>query len=176
VLAAVPAAPARSRSGQRNGRRWELSGGLGSRLGGCPATVLALCGDQRDLDKGDGAEQLGAAEEWPALGGGRPHPYVGVARQTGIGRTGGRTRAADHGTWRDNFDAPRCGCGLGRRGASGRRGLRMARPREAARGLGHRGLARRKARGRRRGARARIPTSINSGYPCLTEFISKFLN
>jgi hypothetical protein len=119
VLAAVPAAPARSRSGQRNGRRWELSGGLGSRLGGCPATVLALCGDQRDLDKGDGVEQLGAAEEWPALGGGRPHPYVGVARQTGIGRTGGRTRAADHGTWRDNFDAPRCGGGLGRRGASG---------------------------------------------------------
>jgi hypothetical protein len=107
---------------------------------------------------------------WPAS------LYVGVARQKGIVRTGGRTRAADHGTWRDNFDAPRCGCGLGRRGASGRCGLGMARPREVARGLGRRGLVRRKARGRRRGARARIPASINSSYPCLTEFISKFLN
>jgi hypothetical protein len=74
--------------------------------------------------------------------GGRPPPYVGVARRTSNGGTGGRTRAADHDTWRDNFDAPQCGCGLGRRGALGRRGLGMARPWEAALGLGRRGMAR----------------------------------
>jgi hypothetical protein len=52
---------------------------------------------------------------------------------------------------------PRCECGLGRHGASGWRGLGMARPRETARGSdteGGRGLARARAlwSARRRGA------------------------
>jgi hypothetical protein len=37
----------------------------------------------------------------------------------GNGRTGGHPGAVDHDTEREDFDAPRCGCDLGRRGASG---------------------------------------------------------
>jgi hypothetical protein len=48
------------------------------------------------------------------------------------GRTGGLSGAADHGTERD-FDAPRCECVLGRRGASGRRTDRWSRARPDAR-------------------------------------------
>jgi hypothetical protein len=86
------------------------------------------------------------------------------------GRTGGRTRVADRGTWRDDSDAHWCGCGLGKRETSGRHGLGIARPREAARGSdaeGWRGVV----RGRRRCARAHVPASDDADYPCSTKYI-----
>jgi hypothetical protein len=95
-------------------------------------------------------------------------PYVGIARRAGNGRTDGFLCAADHGTGRDDFDAPRCGCGLGRCGASRRSDLGMARPREAGRGLGRRGRARPDARARGLSCRRNVAGPVGSSANVLT--------
>jgi hypothetical protein len=56
-------------------------------------------GARRGRAKGDGAERLGPAEGWPARAMWPVSTYVGVACRTGNERTGGRTCAADLGTW-----------------------------------------------------------------------------
>jgi hypothetical protein len=172
VSAAVPPALTRSRPVQTNGRLGKLSRGLGSRFGGGPA---ARKGRREGLDvvvRGQQAERLETGIEWPARASWSASPYVGVAHRTSHERTGGCTRAADHGTWRANFDAPRCGCGLGRSGASGRRGLET-------RGLGMRpvgsdveGVTRswRASGTTRRGARATSRRARSHSGVCLFRF------
>jgi hypothetical protein len=144
AMVARSSASASSRAGIENGRRarlyWVLGEASGASVGSGGewsdgSTAAAHMARWQALRRARG----GLIEEWPVRARWPTYPFVGVARRTGNGRTGGLSRAADHGTERDNFEAPRCGCSLGRRGASGRRGLGMARAREAARGLGRRG-------------------------------------
>jgi hypothetical protein len=81
-----------------------------------------------------------------------------AARPTGEGRRN---------TWQGDFKVPRSAPSLGK-----------MRPREGVVWSGRRGGGARRAWTRRArwNARRRAPASVNSVYPCLTEFISKFLN
>jgi hypothetical protein len=131
AVAARSLAPASSRTGIENGWRarlyWVLGEAPGASVGSGGewsdgSTTAAHMARWRVLRRAHG----GPAEEWHVRARWPTSPFVGVARRTSNGRTGGLSRAADHDTGRDNFEGPQCGCGLGRRGASGRHGLEMA--------------------------------------------------
>jgi hypothetical protein len=143
VPAAVPPAPARSRTGQTNRQLGKLAHGLGSRFGGGPMTGKGAGRSSTRPCRGRRAERLGTGREWPAhtrwsaspFIGGRPLWWDVPARQ---GQHWPREAACPSGSavrreWRRGTgQVPTRGALV--RGASGRATSGGCEPREGARG------------------------------------------